>query len=83
MMLKKLDKKPSQYTIEIDIIKEDGSFECPECGKTISPDEPESEDTYQIADTIPVGDGLIDLVFICAKCKSRIKVQGIPTDIEA
>jgi hypothetical protein len=83
MMMKKLDKKPSQFTIDIGAIKEDGSFECPQCGKTISPEEAESEDTYQIADTIPVGDGLVDIIFICAKCKSNIKLPGIPTDIEA
>ncbi|HLN88687.1 MAG TPA: hypothetical protein VK253_01330 [Candidatus Binatia bacterium] len=82
MMMKKLDKKASEYTIDLYAIKEDGSFECPKCGKLISPEEPESEDTYQILDTKVVGE-LVILVFSCAKCKSRLNLPGIPTDIEA
>jgi uncharacterized Zn ribbon protein len=62
MMMKKLDKKASEYTIDMTTIKDDGSFECPKCGKSISPEEPESEDTYQILDTTVVGD-LVVLVF--------------------
>jgi DNA-directed RNA polymerase subunit RPC12/RpoP len=81
MMMKKLDKKTSEYTIDMTAIKEDGSFECPKCGKPISPEEPESEDTYQILNT-KVVDGFAVLVFSCAKCKSTLKLPGIPTDIE-
>jgi len=81
-MMKKLDKKASEYTIDLTAIKEDGSFECPKCGKSISPDEPESEDTYQILDTKVMGE-FVELVFSCAKCKSKLRLPGIPTDIEA
>ena len=74
--MKKLDKKASEYTIDMTTIKDDGSFECPKCGKSISPEEPESEDTYQILDTKVVNDELSELVISCAKCRSKIKVTG-------
>ena len=76
MMMKKLDKKASQYTIDLAAIEDDGSFECPKCGKSISPDD-ESEDNYQILDTKVVNDELAELVISCGKCKSTIKLTGL------
>ena len=74
-MMKNLDKKASQYKIDLSAIGEDGSFECPKCGKSISPDD-ESEDNYQILDTTVVNDELAELVISCAKCNSTIKLTG-------
>lgn len=74
-MMKNLDKKASQYKIDLSAIGEDGSFECPKCGKSISPDD-ESEDNYEILDTTVVNDELAELVINCAKCKSTIKLTG-------
>jgi Zn finger protein HypA/HybF involved in hydrogenase expression len=82
MMMKKLDKKTSIYKIDLSAIEEDGTFECPKCGKAISPDD-ESEDNYQILDTTVVNDELAELVISCAKCKSTIKLTGFQQGLDA
>ena len=82
MMMKKLDKKTSEYTINLAAIEGDGSFQCPKCRKTISPDD-ESEDNYQILDTKVVNDELAELVISCAKCGSNIKVTGFQEGLDA
>ena len=74
-MMKKLDKKASTYKIDLTAIEGDGSFLCPKCGKSISPDD-ESEDNYQILDTKVINDELAELVICCAKCGSTIKLTG-------
>jgi transcription elongation factor Elf1 len=51
------------------------SFQCPKCGKSISPDD-ESEENYQILDTKVVNDELAELVISCANCGSTIKLTG-------
>ena len=38
-MMKKLDKKASVYKIDLAIVEGDGSFECPKCKASISPDD--------------------------------------------
>ncbi len=75
MMMKKLDKKGLTYTINMATLEGDGSFQCPKCGKSISPDD-NSEDNYEILDTKCVNDELAELVISCAKCKSTIKLTG-------
>ena len=75
MMMKKLDKKASVYKINLATIEGDGSFQCPKCGMSISPDD-ESEDNYEILDTKVVNDELAELVISCAKCGSTIKLTG-------
>ena len=82
-MMKKLDKKAMVYKINLAAIEGDGSFECPKCGKSISPDEPESEDNYQILDTKVVNDELAELVISCAKCRSTIRVTGFQQGLDA
>jgi ribosomal protein S27AE len=73
MMMKKLDKKDSAYEVDKTSIKDDESFSCPKCGMIISPDD-ESEENYQIVDTKVVNDELAELVIVCGKCKSTIKL---------
>jgi hypothetical protein len=75
MMMKKLDKKASVYKVDLAILEGDGSFDCPKCKATISPDD-ESEDNYEILDTKVVNDELVELVISCAKCGSTVKVTG-------
>jgi predicted RNA-binding Zn-ribbon protein involved in translation (DUF1610 family) len=72
MMMKKLDKKTSVF--KISLASDDGSFQCPKCGLSISPDD-ESEENYQILDTKIVNDELAELVVCCGKCGSTIKVS--------
>ncbi len=75
MMMKKLDKKDVDYTVNLATIKGDGSFPCPNCGTSISPDD-ESEETYQILDTKLLDDELAELIISCGKCRRIIKLTG-------
>ena len=75
MMMKKLEKKASVYKVDLAILEGDGSFDCPKCKVTISPDD-ESGDNYEILDTKVVNDELAELVISCVKCRSTIKVTG-------
>jgi predicted RNA-binding Zn-ribbon protein involved in translation (DUF1610 family) len=78
MMMKKLTKKVTVYKVDLAILDGDGSFECPKCKATISPDD-ESEENYEILDTKVVNDELSELVISCAKCRCTIKVTGFQT----
>jgi len=82
MMMKKLDKKASVYKINLASVEGDGSFQCPKCGKSISPDD-ESEENYHILDTKVVKDELAELVISCAKCGSTIKLTGFQHGLDA
>jgi predicted RNA-binding Zn-ribbon protein involved in translation (DUF1610 family) len=75
MLVRKLEKKSSAYKINMAKLEGDGSFQCPKCGKSISPDD-ESQDNYEILDTKVVNDELAELVISCAKCKSTIQLTG-------
>jgi hypothetical protein len=75
MMLKKLDKKIQTYKIDMSTVDEDGAFQCPKCGLSISPDD-ESEENYQILDTKVIDDELAELLINCNKCGSTIKITG-------
>jgi hypothetical protein len=73
MMMKKLDKKTAVYKINL-ATSEDGSFQCPKCGFSISPDD-ESEENYKILDTKIINYELVEMVICCTKCGSSIKVS--------
>jgi predicted RNA-binding Zn-ribbon protein involved in translation (DUF1610 family) len=79
MMMKKLEKKDSEYKIDLASVEGDGSFPCPSCGTSISPDD-ESEENYEILDTKVVNDELAELVISCGKCRSTIKLTGFQTN---
>ena len=72
--MKKLDKKVPEYSLNLDTIAEDGSFQCPKCGVPISPDD-ESEENYKILDTKVLDNELSELVISCNKCCSIIKLN--------
>jgi predicted RNA-binding Zn-ribbon protein involved in translation (DUF1610 family) len=82
MLMKKLDSKDSLYTINLTLIEGDGSFPCPKCGIAISPED-ESEDNYRIADTKVVNDELVELVIVCGKCGSTIRLTGFQQGFDA
>jgi predicted RNA-binding Zn-ribbon protein involved in translation (DUF1610 family) len=82
MMMKKLDKKESQYTINLVTLDGDGSFQCPKCGVSISPDD-ESDTNYKILDTKVVNDELSELIIACGKCGSNIKLTGFQQCIDS
>jgi hypothetical protein len=76
MMMKKMENKSSAYTINLAAIEGDGSFQCPKCGMSISPED-ETEDNYKILDTKVDDNGdLSELVISCGKCRSNIKLTG-------
>ena len=75
MMMKKLEKRDSAYTINIANSAEDGSFQCPKCRISISPDDAD-EDNYTIEDTKLVNGELSELIITCGKCRSVIKLTG-------
>ena len=75
MAKKDVSKKSVSYTIDLTKIDGDGSFPCPKCGMTISP-ENETEENYKVIDTKDVNEELAELVIACGKCKSTMKLIG-------
>lgn len=74
-MMKKEEVKDSVHTIDLTKIDGDGAFPCPKCGTIISPDD-ETEETYQIVETVVKNDELAELVLSCKKCGTRMKLVG-------
>ncbi|HUK85286.1 MAG TPA: hypothetical protein VLU95_05445 [Candidatus Acidoferrum sp.] len=74
MMMKKLDNDPA-YKIDLIAIEGDGSFPCPKCGTSISPED-ETETNYKIVDTKVVNGELAELIISCGKCRSILKLTG-------
>ena len=81
-MMKKTNKKQAEYTIDLTAIEGDGSFRCPKCGMTISPED-ETEHNYQIVDTKVRNDELVELVITCGKCTSKLVLTGFQQTIDA
>jgi len=82
-MMKKAEvKKSMAYEIDLTKIDGDGAFPCPKCSTVISPDD-ESEETYQIVDTKVKNDELAELVIMCKKCGTTIKLVGFVSQPEA
>jgi predicted RNA-binding Zn-ribbon protein involved in translation (DUF1610 family) len=79
MMMKKLEKKDPEFKIDLGCVESDGSFSCPKCGMSISPDD-ETEENYQILDTNVINDELAELEISCGKCGSVIKLTGFQTN---
>jgi rubrerythrin len=68
-------KKSAMYTVDLTKIDGDGAFLCPKCGTMISPDD-ETEETYRIVETKVKNDELAELVLMCNKCGSKIRLTG-------
>ena len=68
-------KKPGLYKINLAKIDGEGTFPCPKCGTTISPDD-ESEEVYKIVETKVINDELAQLVISCNNCKTKIELTG-------
>jgi len=75
MMKKAATKKDVMYTVDLTKIDGDGAFPCPKCGVIISPDD-ESEEVYTILETKVKGDKLAELILMCKKCGSKIRLVG-------
>jgi uncharacterized paraquat-inducible protein A len=81
-MMKKLENKDCAFTINLASVEGDGSFPCPKCGVSISPDD-ETDDTYEIIDTKVINDELAELVISCGKCGCTIKLTGFQQGFDA
>ena len=79
-MTKSMSKRQMLHTINLAEIEGDGSFPCPKCATVISPED-ESEKVYKIVDTKLVNDELVELIVMCEKCKSNIKLTGFQATI--
>jgi len=82
MMKKAAVKKTISYTIDLTKIDGDGAFPCPKCGAIISPDD-ETEEVYQIVETKVKKDELAELVLVCNKCGSTIRLTGFLSQLES
>ena len=81
-MMKKAEvKKSMAYEIDLTKIDGDGAFPCPKCGSVISTDD-ESEETYHIVDTKVKNDELAELIILCKKCGTAIKLVGFVSQPE-
>jgi predicted RNA-binding Zn-ribbon protein involved in translation (DUF1610 family) len=83
-MMKKMEVKKTMAYVEIDLTKidGDGAFPCPKCGTIISPDD-ESDNNYEIVDTKVKKDELAELVVMCKKCRTTMKLTGFMSQPEA
>jgi predicted RNA-binding Zn-ribbon protein involved in translation (DUF1610 family) len=74
-MKKAVIKRSVMYTVDLTKIDGDGAFPCPKCGTVISPED-ETEETYTIVETKVKDDVLAELVLMCNKCRSKIRLTG-------
>jgi predicted RNA-binding Zn-ribbon protein involved in translation (DUF1610 family) len=74
-MKEAVTKKSVMYTVDLTKIDGDGAFSCPKCGTMISPDD-ETEEAYRIVETKVRNDELAELVLMCNKCGSKIRLTG-------
>jgi len=63
------------FTIDLAKIEGKGDFPCPNCRVNISPED-ETENIYTIVETKVKGDLLEELVILCNKCGSKIRLVG-------
>jgi hypothetical protein len=75
MMINKQKFKNQQYILDLLAVEGNGSFACPKCGMTISPED-ETEENYTIVNTKVVNDELVELVVACSKCGTTIVLTG-------
>jgi len=66
---------PEMFTVDLAKIEGKGDFPCPSCGVNISPED-ETEKVYTIVETKVKGESLEELVILCNKCGSRIRLVG-------
>lgn len=74
-MKKAVMKRSVMYTVDLTKIDGDGAFPCPKCGTVISPED-ETEEVYTIVKTKVKDDELAELVLMCNRCRSKIRLTG-------
>jgi predicted RNA-binding Zn-ribbon protein involved in translation (DUF1610 family) len=79
-MMKKQENKNPPFCVDLAAIEGDGSFQCPKCGLTISPED-ETEQNYTIEDSKVINGELAELVIMCGKCRSTIEITGFMSEL--
>jgi predicted nucleic-acid-binding Zn-ribbon protein len=74
-LIQNLQQSVSEYRIDLLSIDGDGSLPCPKCGMTFSPED-ETEESYKIIDSKIVNNELSELIIVCGKCGSTIRLTG-------
>jgi predicted RNA-binding Zn-ribbon protein involved in translation (DUF1610 family) len=74
-MMEKQQNKDLEYCLNSQLIADDGSFQCPKCGRKISPED-ETNENYEIIETKVQKGDLVELVIRCSKCGSTLKLTG-------
>jgi len=82
MKQKQVSNDEKSFLIDLTALDGDGSFKCPKCGMSISPED-ETEDNYKIVDTKVKNDELVELVINCGKCESSIRLIGFQQAVGA
>jgi hypothetical protein len=75
MMINKHKCKDHEYIVDLLSVEGDGSFACPKCGVTISPED-ETEENYRIVNTKVINDEIVELVVACGKCGITMVLTG-------
>jgi Zn finger protein HypA/HybF involved in hydrogenase expression len=63
------------YKCDLSQTDENGAFQCPNCGQTISPDDL-SEENYFVYETVITENNLTEVVIYCKSCLSFIHLIG-------
>ncbi|HLC00534.1 MAG TPA: hypothetical protein VJL33_04375 [Candidatus Bathyarchaeia archaeon] len=77
----KMNNTNVPYKVDLSKIDGDGSFPCPSCRTTISPED-ESEQVYKIINTKVINDQLVELIIECGTCGTSIVLTGFETAVE-
>lgn len=68
------------YVVDLTKIEGAGDFPCPRCGVVISPED-DSENVYSILETKVRDECLEELVVLCHKCRSKIRLTGFLSSV--
>ena len=69
-----------EYVVDLTKIEGVGDFPCPRCGVVISPED-DSESVYSILETKVKGESLEELIVLCHKCRSKIRLVGFLSSV--
>lgn len=69
-----------EYVVDLTKIEGAGDFPCPRCGVVISPED-DSERVYSILKTKVRDERLEELVVLCHKCGSKIRLTGFLSSV--
>jgi uncharacterized C2H2 Zn-finger protein len=69
-------KQTHAYVLDLTKTKRNGSFSCPRCGATISPDDCD-EEAYSILEINVRNRDLVEIVIRCNRCMSQLHLRRL------